>query len=40
MKKRLILLCTLVLLGGCTVGGGFGVGNNGAGVGISTGIGF
>ncbi len=38
--KKLIILASLFLLTGCVVGGSFGMGNGGAGVGISSGIAF
>lgn len=40
MKKLIICLILSVFLSACTVGGGFGVGNGGARIGIGTGIGF
>ena len=38
MKKYLMILFFTLVITGCTVGGGFGMGNSGAGVGVSTGI--
>ncbi|MDO4626884.1 MAG: hypothetical protein Q4A81_06220 [Pasteurellaceae bacterium] len=40
MKKWLGIIIASALLAGCSVGGGFGVGNGGAGVSLGTGIGF
>ena len=40
MKKYLMILFFTLVTTGCTVGGGFGMGNGSAGVGVSTGIAF
>lgn len=38
--KKLMILCCMFILSACSVGGSFGMGNGGAGVGIATGISF
>ncbi|WP_439238488.1 hypothetical protein [Lonepinella sp. BR2919] len=40
MKKIILLIVMLGILSACTLGGGFGVSNGGAGVAIGGGIGF
>lgn len=40
MKKYLMILFFTLATTGCAVSGGFGMGNDGAGVGVSTGIAF
>ncbi|TDQ57211.1 hypothetical protein EDC45_1607 [Mesocricetibacter intestinalis] len=40
MKRWGLIVCCLFLLGACSVGGGFGVNNGGAGIAIGSGISF
>ena len=38
--KKIFFILSLLMLSGCVIGGSFGMGNGGAGVGISSGITF
>ncbi|WP_386690070.1 hypothetical protein [Lonepinella sp. MS14437] len=40
MKKIILFILMASFLSACTVGGGFGASNGGAGVAVGTGIGF